>query len=80
MRGTDCTAEQIRAASDFLEIASWRPDTAKAEVTRDDIVRLLAWYGALLFRGGRDGTGGTLEHPGQFDVNPTPSSQAGGQA
>ncbi len=70
MKGTDCTPEQLQAASDFLAVPGWPEGTERAELERSDIVHLLAWYGALRFQAGRDGTGGTLEVPGAFDVKP----------
>lgn len=65
MKGTDCTPEQIASADAFLAGAGWR-DEANVRVSREDIVRCIAWYGALRFIAARDGVGGTLEVPGEF--------------
>lgn len=68
MRGTDCAAEQIASASSFLGDRGWPLKGLRAVLTRDDAVRLIAWYGAMRFVAGRDGTGGTLEHPGVLEI------------
>jgi hypothetical protein len=62
LKGTDCTPEQIAAASQFLTERGW-PDThLRAALDRFDAVRLIAWYGALRFKSAKNGTG-TLERP-----------------
>jgi hypothetical protein len=57
MRGTDCTHEQLAAASHFLELAGWTEPPVTL-CSRDDIVRLLAWYASLMF--GADEQPGTI--------------------
>lgn len=68
MKGTDCTPGQIESASGFLGDRGWPSEGLSAVITRDDAVRLIAWYGALRFVAGRDGSGGTLEQPGVLEV------------
>lgn len=71
MNGYDCTPEQIESASAFLHARGLTADIERLRVegrplfmTRADIVRLLAWYGALRYISARDHVGGTLEQPG----------------
>jgi hypothetical protein len=71
MRGIDCTPEQLEAAEVFLMerraiVGGKRPKLIS--MCFDDLVRLVAWYGALRFKSGRDGLGGTLEKPGPVKV------------
>lgn len=68
MKGTDCTPRQLEAASEFLRDRGWPVDLDRASIDRDQVTRLLAWYGAMRFIGARDGIGGTLEEPGTLDV------------
>lgn len=77
MRGTDCTPGQLKSASDFVrarhvdgysKAPKLSPFSDQQIVIRwADLVNLLAWYGALRYTAGRDGTGGTLENPGPID-------------
>jgi hypothetical protein len=65
-RGTDSTPEQLDQASDFLSQAGWREsDEGISKVSRGDICRLLAWYGALRYVAATQGAG-TLEKPGRL--------------
>lgn len=75
MKGTDCTSEQLASARQFLHDrrvarGASSPDSVGDNVTVEvrygDFVRMIAWYGALRFMAGRDGTGGTLEKPGEL--------------
>lgn len=71
MKGTDCTPEQIQSARDFLFARSLNieavPDDSRVIMLPfGDLARLVAWYGALRYAAGRDGTGGTLEVPGEI--------------
>lgn len=82
MKGTDCTPEQIANASDFMaRIGKWPASRPVGQIDREDVAVLLAWYGALRYQAGRDGTGGTFEHPGPFDKvsKPEPAMRARGQ-
>ena len=63
MKGSDCTPEQLERASEFLAARGWQEMAQKAIQTRADMVRLIAWYGAIRYRAGKDGIG-TLEKPG----------------
>ena len=77
MVGTDCTPEQLKSASDFVrarhvdgysKAPKLSPSSDQQIVIRwAELVNLLAWYGALRYTAGRDGTGGTLENPGPID-------------
>lgn len=66
MKGTDCTKEQIAHASQFLSDVGWPDDGRRGESSRDDMVRLIAWYGAVRFIGARNNPDGSLEVPGKF--------------
>lgn len=70
MKGTDVTGEQIEAARQFIVGRGGRlaSDEQMVALTAGELVRVVAWYGALRFKAGRDGTGGTLEHPGELEV------------
>ena len=79
MRGTDCTEAQIESARKFLAARQSGPiegmaidDDRVVSVPFGQMARLLAWYGALRFAAGRDGTGGTLEEPGPMDTRKGP--------
>lgn len=68
MKGTDCTPEQIEAASTFLADRGWPTHAATAAISRENVACLIAWYGACRYIAARDGTGGTLEQPGVLGV------------
>lgn len=68
MKATDCTPEQIESAEQWLHDRGWPVDAEVARVNRQQMARLVAWYGALRFQAGRDGIGGTFERPGILDV------------
>ena len=63
MRGRDCTPEQLDRASDFLAKRGWQEEAEKAIQLRADMVRLIAWYGALRYQAGEKGIA-TLKNPG----------------
>ena len=63
MRGTDCTKEQLSAASAFLADCGWPVDIPQTTPRREEVVALIAWYGALRFIACRDNSGSTLERP-----------------
>jgi len=70
VKGTDCTPEQIQSAREFLlalarNIDTMPDDDAIVTPRFGDFARTVAWYGALRYKAGRDGTGGTLEAPGE---------------
>lgn len=68
MRGVDCTPGQLRAAELFVlqhSLTVLPKNPRNVTLDFDDLVRLVAWYGALRFEAGRDGNGGTLECPGE---------------
>lgn len=67
MRGTDCTPEQVEAASQFLADRGWPKDIPLAALSRESIARMIAWYGALRYQAGRDGIN-SLEKPGEIIV------------
>jgi hypothetical protein len=60
MRGTDLTPEQLAAARTFIEgrmlCAPPRPDQTVTH-RYEDLVRLVAWYGAIRYQGARAGIG-----------------------
>ncbi len=72
MKGTDCTPSQIVSASQFLAARGWPDDDIRREFKREDIVRIVAWYGAMRFQAGRDGVGGTIDRPGEFVTRADP--------
>ena len=60
MRGTDVTPEQMEAARVFLADTMQRtpPELGDVlEICFDDLLRLMAWYGAVRYRGALDGIG-----------------------
>lgn len=67
MRGLDCTDAQLDAADRFITEHPMRG----IHVSRDqavtvpygEIVRVVAWYGALRYIAARDNSGGTLDNP-----------------
>lgn len=74
MRGTEVTPAQMNSAREFLSsrvrnTRHNRPesDAQVVSLTYGDLARLVAWYGALRYKAGADGTGGTLEAPGTID-------------
>ena len=74
MRGTDCTTEQIASAREFVWLrqtiphASCPGDEQMVTLPFGHLARVVAWYGALRYIAGRDGTGGSLEKPGEMVV------------
>lgn len=64
VKGSDLTAEQIEAASDFLSGANWKPDQPTRQTSRADIAKLLAWYGAVRYKAGLNRIG-TVDKPGR---------------
>lgn len=69
MRGTDLTDEQLLSARKFVSDRMIPPQSEippMVTIPAEKLVRLIAWYGALRFVAGRDGTGGTLEKPGEL--------------
>jgi hypothetical protein len=60
MRGTEVTPEQMEAASAFLKNSMECPTPAPGQVVEicfDDLLRLVAWYGAVRYKGALDGIG-----------------------
>lgn len=78
MKGTDCTEAQIDSARQFCadrrkDQPGERPrDAQEITISFGQLARLVAWYGALRYMAGRDGTGGTLECPGPIDTREEP--------
>ena len=64
MKGTDVTPEQLAHAEEFLQAAQGKQigprgerlytDLAQLSLSRGNLVRLLAWYGAIRAKGGRE--------------------------
>lgn len=77
MRGTDCTPKQLGHASDFLADRGWPDNVNFGSQRREDVARLLAWYGVLRYQAGRDGTGGSLEEPSALEVVKKSTREAG---
>jgi len=73
MRGTDVTPEQLEAASVFLDNLWLRDRPEGHEIVSlryEELVRAMAWYGALRADGALRGVGDT-EHPtALFSVKP----------
>lgn len=55
MKGTDVTTEDLAAAQDFLDKARTLPSNEPFKMTRDGLIRLLAWYGAIRAKRGKPG-------------------------
>lgn len=70
MKGTDCTQAQMIEARHFVEnVALASPRELPDEpimIKPDDLVRLIAWYGAVRFKAALNGVG-TLENPGRVE-------------
>lgn len=71
MRGTDVTEEQMKSAREFafarsVGLEEMPDDQRIIMLPFGKMVRLMAWYGAMRYKAGRDGAGGTLESPGEF--------------
>ena len=78
MKGTDVTDAQLAHAQEFLRSAAggkFDPEFMESQkyvtVDKEDIIRLLAWYGAIRAKGGREtpaplvhrtGPGSTMGH------------------
>lgn len=78
MKGTDLTDAQIQSARQFL--VDRRSGDNKGVMPADEenivqsfgnLARVVAWYGALRYEAGRNGTGGTLENPGPIEEKVT---------
>jgi hypothetical protein len=66
VRGTELTLQQLDRAKEFVHIAQVvkgdLPDEQLITLPFGDLVRLVAWYGAMRFEAGQKGIG-TLEVP-----------------
>lgn len=70
MSGNECTKDQLQAARDFLDDFATAPGKQAAEkfsISKDVLVRLLAWYGAVRFDACERSIG-TLESPGKVEL------------
>jgi hypothetical protein len=55
MKGTDVSEEARDGARQFLKIVSgvdWPEDQKHISITRNEFIRLLAWYGEIRAKGG----------------------------
>lgn len=59
---SDLTEAQLASASEFLAANDWPENESARTITRSEIAKLIAWYGALRFMSGAKGIG-TLEKP-----------------
>jgi hypothetical protein len=81
IKASDLTHDQLASARDFLTGNDWPESENKRTVPREEVARLIAWYGALRFRAGADGIG-TLEKPPRLlqsngqPVTETPAPEA----
>lgn len=66
--GSKLSKEQLDAASHFLGLMGWKESDPTSKVRREDIARLIAWYGAIRYQAGTNKIG-TLEIPGQTVVH-----------
>ena len=77
MKGTDVTPEQLARAEIFLQKTQFKESvalsadgSARMVVSRDDVVRLLAWYGSIRAKSGTSKPGVLVPragHPGQLE-------------
>ncbi len=75
MKGTDLTPKQLKSAEEFILDRSRNRIDGRHVIDPDhpivmrwsDLVRIVAWYGALRYQAGKFGTGGTFEKPGPID-------------
>ena len=69
VKGTDITQEQLDSAEHFVrdrQATGPKPQTdQRVSLCFDELVRLVAWYGALRYEAGRNGIA-SLEKPGYF--------------
>jgi len=86
IKASDLTEDQLESARDFLTGNDWPQTEGIRTVTREEMAKLIAWYGALRFRAGADGIG-TLEKPprllqsnGQPVTHPTETEADGTNA
>ena len=62
MKGTDVSPAEIENAKTFLKMVSkidWPEDDQQVRITRAELVRLVAWYGAIR---GKNAPPGELVH------------------
>lgn len=66
MRGTELTPQQLERAKEFVRgrqvVKADLTDEQQIQLAFGDLVRLVAWYGAIRFEAGQKGIG-TLEVP-----------------
>lgn len=62
IKSSDLTPEQLASAEDFLSRNNWTNTEPTRTIPLAEVVRLIAWYGALRFQAGANGIG-TLEQP-----------------
>lgn len=75
MRGTEVTKEQMESASQFLADRGWPEGAPLAQAKREQIVRLVAWYGACRYQAGAAGIN-SWDCPGELAVKPARSALA----
>lgn len=72
MRGLDCTPAQLEAADRFISDHPLKgqrtPMNQQVQMPYEQLVRLVAWYGALRYRSGQNNSGGSLEAPGDYEA------------
>lgn len=84
MKGTEVNSDQLSSARDFItEFVTHQPAPAdpeqRIEIRWHELVRLVAWYGALRARGIENGRGGTVDKPGEL-VNRAASEASAGRS
>lgn len=56
MKGTDVPQVALDEAKQFLEMitgSEWEPDDKTTSISREKMIRVLAWYGEIRAEGGR---------------------------
>src|SRR5215831_2879920 len=69
--GSKLSKKQLDAASQFLDLLGWTTSHPSSKVRREDIARIIAWYGAIRYQAAANGMG-TLEAPGRPLIHKDP--------
>ncbi len=62
IKASDLTEDQLESARDFLTGNDWPENEDSRTISRAEVAKLIAWYGALRFLAGANGIG-SLEKP-----------------
>ncbi len=76
IKASDLTEDQLESARDFLTGNDWPEDEGSRTISRSEVAKLIAWYGALRFLAGADGVGSLEKPPKLLQSNGKPVTKS----